>query len=860
MGSSVISKQTSSLLALASALGLAVFAFSFAQGLRAFQDSSGEISLSPRMFSWLSELHLNGEKVDPSYLQVATDQLKMVASSPKKGTPNRRRKVHAKQFSAPPLVVPEDATEAERSEMLSAFRSTRLAYRVALSELDAPILSASTAPAPSESALREENDLFAATLPEVPAQPALVENEVQLVDSLQESLGASSVVTLGVNTQPEQAAVSDRLSIQEPSDTAAVEILTTPGNVGTSAAAAKQVAPENQVEQYAAVMSDTSKTKIVPTIQPLKPAIIKKGPEVALGTVSVPAEILSSHVNSQSFEYSESSDQSLDIQILSTHSEVQMNTQKQEPSSGKFPEARLAMNTQSVSRPMTDLSEKELTFGFPGGQGSVKASKDARILVQIPQSIKVQQETKVISDQNKTATASFSAPQGEVFGPPDTAFLAEALTNAATHAIENQSVSRSSVPLEQRRLGEAFGASDHTMVEGGFEVVSDDGDAKSVSAPKWVVARPQDSAYLPTLFRFDPKSEDSLVPVFSRNNLAALSAFRSTKASPHSGVIFGYLPPYASVELAQDTGAPSRSEVPLYFLTDEMGQLVRDSTGSFVEVPEGSELARPRAFILLNIPPGVHLLYANLFGQDLQPRDYGAIDAVVKADTPVFVDLREVRRVTLSGAVLDGDSKEENPIPNSWVSVVGQNRGISSEKGDGEDELGGTFEIKDVLVFGTYPLYVETALAPTGVIHRYKVPQERADSLVLYRYHSREKLADFNYQTGHIVASLPLNPLIRKQGPFSVSSHSVFEATDGEIYAREFSSSNLINTLDSINHKRTGTPVLDPDWPHFVMSRVSSASATAPGARVIEVRNKQGDVVLSDLVVSSPGVIQVIGL
>lgn len=263
----------------------------------------------------------------------------------------------------------------------------------------------------------------------------------------------------------------------------------------------------------------------------------------------------------------------------------------------------------------------------------------------------------------------------------------------------------------------------------------------------WVLAEAQ--GHWPTLAR----KQSTPIPLISKNTGRLLSTLSNASLQMEAGIVFGKVPAGWSVRLS------GRSERPVFL--NAQNQSI-----------SAAMLEGERYFAFLNAAPGSHLLsLTNSIGVE-----EGAVGIAILGGTATFVDFSSVKKVTVSGRVLDGSDAQTRAMPH--VSV----RALGAANARAETRENGTFTIENVMTVSDYPIYLETDTAE-GYTHRYQIRPSQAKAATLYRLSPAAIQTYLNQlegtvspESGVIIAALPntiaaqgaqakLIPSVRPIGP-----------------------------------------------------------------------------------------------
>ncbi len=364
---------------------------------------------------------------------------------------------------------------------------------------------------------------------------------------------------------------------------------------------------------------------------------------------------------------------------------------------------------------------------------------------------------------------------------------------------------------------EAFGSSEN-KINAKFSILSHEGSVCSHSG-KW--AKLQSPEHWATLFWIESDLEglNHFAPVISQNTALLLAKLGSLSLQTGAGIVFGQIPAGWSL------GFSGRTETALYF--DEKNGLIPNQSS-----------AVSRKFILLNADPGAHLLYM---------RDEHM--SIVSVAVPVvngqatYLGLVKPELKKISGQVLDGRSYQLKGLSGISVRVIGQ------EEKTAISDRSGKFQIANVLAVGSFPLYLESD-DKTGYRHRYRASPERLDNINLFRFRPKQierKLTQveggISSESGIVLAALPkVVQNFHGSGLYpSVTPLLKPTTLDPETY-----------TLDS-EERMLVHRAIEVDSPRFMAIQVPE------GINLGKVEDKENKTAWSQLIISSPGIVNVVG-
>lgn len=362
-------------------------------------------------------------------------------------------------------------------------------------------------------------------------------------------------------------------------------------------------------------------------------------------------------------------------------------------------------------------------------------------------------------------------------------------------------------------------------------VVSYEGE-KSSSAGGWVVHRAEDHHDTLSWVNF---KEERPIPLLSRNSLMAIDLEvkrrkeKDLSASdlqlPHYGVVMGRLQEGWNLEFS------GRSEPVIYF----------DSNRNILKNKGSAK--KDRYFVFPRAELGAHLVYLTEVGTGRST----AVAFPVLEDTTTYLDFLDSPTLRdLVGTLRFGSNPKVRGLREANLRVVGQTKALARTNSFGE------FLIPDVLTFGDYPVYVEVD-HHKGNLHRYRVlPRQMEDKVTFHWFRSEEI---FNWigqvkggqllgtqSTGLILGSFKGLQSLHSQSYLFPSVSTLQDESDAlpEVYSQREDGQLVVK--EPLNKKN---------------SRM--VSVEAPETGVISELKVGNEVVWSEFVIPSPGVISVLG-
>ena len=304
------------------------------------------------------------------------------------------------------------------------------------------------------------------------------------------------------------------------------------------------------------------------------------------------------------------------------------------------------------------------------------------------------------------------------------------------------------------------------------------------------------------------------------SNTARLIAKFAGDARLHDGegIVFGRFSPGLAIEFSGRTGHP-------VFLDGENQQAP-------------SVMAQGGYFAFINIVPGAHLLYVSAAGGLVRT----AVPVPVFEGMATYVDVTVPEKHTLSGHIFGGVSKKWSGIEGINIKVVGQ-AGRLAISG-----RGGAFGIPDIYSIGDMPMFVE-ADARQGFPHRYRVNPDAAADLALVWFSEKsvrrwvgQLEGGVSAESGLVVAATPTLVSQYAGTMWPRTMPALKSATlEPETYTLAPDDKLLVKTT------------LDAERTRFVSVQVPE------GANIVSIEDQRGRSLASELIISSPRIINVIG-
>ncbi len=350
------------------------------------------------------------------------------------------------------------------------------------------------------------------------------------------------------------------------------------------------------------------------------------------------------------------------------------------------------------------------------------------------------------------------------------------------------------------------------------EVITHEGHADR-SHGKWIQVEAED--YLPSLaWKAGSKEEHSPVPLISRNTARLLATMAGTRLLPETGIVFGKIARGWTVEFS------GRAEKVV--IVDENNAPV-----------SADVIDRDRYFAFVNAAPGSHLLHA----VSLEGSTRAAVFAPTFEGRATHVDLSRVRTRPFNGKVLDGSSHKMKHVAGATVRVLGQ------PSQSALTDRYGNFRFEEVIAFGDQPIFVE-AEAKGGFPHRYKITPNQQDPLQLFTFRNEQIQVWLGQLEGGLSPQSGLLIGVYLGQPKSFSKDELLP----KLLPLHANSTLLPETYTLAPNDQLQVKLpLEAESPRFLSVQIPE------GANLAVVEDSRKNVIWSDLIVASPGVVNVIG-
>ena len=290
---------------------------------------------------------------------------------------------------------------------------------------------------------------------------------------------------------------------------------------------------------------------------------------------------------------------------------------------------------------------------------------------------------------------------------------------------------------------------------------------------------------------------------------------------PEAGIVFGKLAAGQSVRIS------GRAERPIFFNSQNQTIAAQNLDGE-------------RYFAFINVEPGAHLVYlTSSIGTEL-----AGVGIPVLGGNSTFVDMSGSQRVSMRGRVLDGGDVSTRPLGRVRVRILGKTGA------EAETDSSGRFRMDDVVTIGSHPVFVETD-APSGYTHRYQIRPEQTGSVTLFRMDQQNIQTYLSQLEGAIS---PESGLILTALPNLINGLGM-----GARVMPDIKSLSVNPTLHPELYTISGNGQLQVGAPMTAGSSRTIAVQVPDGPVLMSLRNSKKNTVWSEIVISSPGVVSLIG-
>ncbi|MBC7692981.1 MAG: hypothetical protein H7222_14555 [Methylotenera sp.] len=349
------------------------------------------------------------------------------------------------------------------------------------------------------------------------------------------------------------------------------------------------------------------------------------------------------------------------------------------------------------------------------------------------------------------------------------------------------------------------------------KVLSQEGNENGIQS-KWVLSASQAKKTHWSTLSLEKAKPAHCTPLLAINDVSALSLLAKTTILGDTGIVFGRVPAGWELELR------SRSEQPIYF--DENLK------------PIALSADRARYFAFVNVAPGIPLLYLNAHSGGIT----AAISLPVKPGIATYLELSAPEKKKISGNIYLASSVKARGMTGLSVNVVGQ---------DGKTAItdrAGAFKVSDVLVVGEHPLHIDVTMNDKVFKHRYKIMSDQTQNLSLFHFGGKEVAYWISQLEGGVS---PVSGLIVSADRNIKDSEAKRSLPSVVPLLERPTLSSETYTLSPEDHLLVKTP-MRTGQSRFISVQVPE------GANMPSLITPDGKVIWSQLVVSQPGVINVI--
>ncbi len=216
-------------------------------------------------------------------------------------------------------------------------------------------------------------------------------------------------------------------------------------------------------------------------------------------------------------------------------------------------------------------------------------------------------------------------------------------------------------------------------------------------------------AYWPTLSWSNGKDAAAgmlpLIPLISKNTGQWLAKENSVVLQESMGIIFGKVPAGWRVQI-EDKDGRFRDRIPLY-VSAETKPLAEDSNDV------------DRYFVFLNVRSDSYLVSALKTGPEgYDGKNDAAFMVPALSSIATYLDLTQIQKVSLEGIIRNAGEARAPGLARMNVQVTGQKSKEVRSRTDG------TFKISDLILVGSYPLFVDIVDGQRRYSQRYRVRAE----------------------------------------------------------------------------------------------------------------------------------------
>jgi len=328
------------------------------------------------------------------------------------------------------------------------------------------------------------------------------------------------------------------------------------------------------------------------------------------------------------------------------------------------------------------------------------------------------------------------------------------------------------------------------------------------------------TSHWPTIVWETEQRKPKSVPLISNNTALLLAKLAGGAAlQSQAGIVFGRIPKGWNVEFS------GRAESLLTVNSDNQVMLT---------------VFEERYFVFLNASPGAHLLFVS---EHDGAKTQASVAIPVLEGTATYIDLTAPQTKRLAGRILDAHSTSAKGLAGVSVRVIGQPGKAARTNKQGD------FKIENVITYSDIPVFIDVE-SKKDFTHRYRVSAA-----------SIGNLAVFMFKKGRI-----LEMLSQLEGGISPESGMVIAAAPGVV--AQYGSASiypLVRTVHSSSSLVPETYTLSVDNRMNVDGALTNESSRFIAVQVPEglnaalILDNQKRTLFSELLIASPGVINVLG-
>lgn len=322
--------------------------------------------------------------------------------------------------------------------------------------------------------------------------------------------------------------------------------------------------------------------------------------------------------------------------------------------------------------------------------------------------------------------------------------------------------------------------------------------------------------YLKTIVR-SPATRN--IPFIDLQALKMIAFSSGNEYHFQTGVVFGKIPKGWLLNFL------GRSEKPLYFDSENIPIL-------------SDNINLERYFLLLNVEPGVGLLKLREPNRNIE----GSFALLSNPGVSSYIDLTEIYSMHLSGRVLDATQNKTKGTGQVTVQIIEQSQSLTVS------DPHGYFSFPNLVTAPGFATFIETN-SEDGFTHRYQVRADLENEVTLYRLPSTQiqewighLAGGISDQSGIIVGAFPTLTAIKENQPLSAAIGTFVDPPlipqiFGLTASGDLKSDSVVS---SESHRLLGVQISE-------------------GNHILELTDLSQKQIWSELIVSSPNVINMVG-